>query len=187
MRKIIAAINMTLDGFCDHTGMAADDELHQHYQELLSHAGVILYGRVTYELMEFWRTVIEKPTGNKATDEFALAMDKVPKIIFSRTLKTLDWHSAKLATKSLKEEVEDLRQSRIEEARNIYVGSPGLIATLTQLGLIDEYQLCIHPVILGKGLPLFKNLQERTNLRLQGTKTFSSGSMLLYYARQNEV
>jgi dihydrofolate reductase len=71
MRKLIAAMNMTLDGFCDHTAMIADDEIHQHYNELLKSAGTVLYGRITYQLMEYWRTVVKNPTGIKAMDEFA--------------------------------------------------------------------------------------------------------------------
>src|SRR6476620_8332378 len=96
MRKLIAAINMTLDGFCDHTAMSADDEIHQHYSELLRSAGTLLYGRITYQLMEYWKTVIENPTGNKATDEFAVTIDKAPKIVFSRTLQQVDWRNTEL-------------------------------------------------------------------------------------------
>lgn len=87
MRKLIAGINMTLDGFCDHTAIIPDDEIHQHYADLLSSAGTALYGRITFQLMKYWQTVVENPTGNKATDEFAIKMDTIPKIVFSRTLK----------------------------------------------------------------------------------------------------
>ena len=178
MRKVIAAINMTLDGFCDHTAGIADDELHQHYSELLSSAGALLYGRITYQLMEYWRTVLKNPTGNKPQDDFAVMIDKIPKIVFSRTLKSIDWESAKLATKELKEEVLELRQ---QAGKDIFIGSPSLIVTLTQLGLIDEYQLCVHPVILGKGLPLFNNINDRILLKLLKTKKFGSGAIVLYY------
>lgn len=128
--------------------------------------------------MEYWRTVVENPTGNKAIDEFALEMDKIPKIVFSHTLKSVDWESAKLATQGIKEEVLALRQ---QVGKDIYVGSPSLIVALTQLGLIDEYQICVHPVILGVGLPLFKNINDRIVLKLQKTKTFVSGAIVLYY------
>jgi dihydrofolate reductase len=91
MRKLIAAINMTLDGFCDHTAMIADDEIHQHYNELLSSASTVLYGRITYQLMEsYWPTVVKNPTGNKPMDEFAVTIDNIPKIVFSNTLKMLN-------------------------------------------------------------------------------------------------
>ena len=184
MRKLVAAMNMTLDGFCDHTAGIADDELHQHYADLLKSADAVLYGRVTYQLMEYWRTVVENPTGEKAMDDFAEIMDNVPKIVFSTTLKTLDWHSAKLAKKDLVTEVSELKQqSASHTGKKLFVGSPSLIAALTQMGLIDEYQICIHPVILGSGLTLFKNIQQQVRLSLLKTKTFGSGAMVVYYER----
>src|SRR3546814_5497073 len=79
MGKIIAGINMTLDGFCDHTYGIADDELHQHYSDLLRSAGTILYGRITYQLMDYWSTIVKNPTGNPATDEFAAIMESIHK------------------------------------------------------------------------------------------------------------
>lgn len=177
MSKLIGAINMTLDGFCDHKAMIADEELHQHYTELLSSAGTLLYGRITYQLMEsYWPSFVKNPTGDKAMDEFAVIIDNIPKIVFSRTLKNVGWKSAKLADRALEEEVSDFRK---QEGKDILVGSPGLVAALTQLNLIDEYQLCIHPVILGNGLPLFKNIDERKILKLINTKTFSSGAITL--------
>ena len=111
MRKVIAAINMTLDGFCDHTAMIADDELHQHYNELLSNAGAIIYGRITYQLMEsYWPTVVKNPTGNKPMDEFAVLIQNIPKIVFSHTLNNVEWKNVKLAKRDVKEEVLELRQ-----------------------------------------------------------------------------
>ena len=179
MRKLIAAINMTLDGFCDHTAMIADDEIHQHYNELLNNADTLLYGRITYQLMEsYWPTVVKKPTGNKPTDEFAVIMDNIPKIVFSRTLKNVDWKNAKLKKEVIKEEVSELKQ---QAGKNILVGSPGLIVALTQLDLIDEYQLGVQPIVLGNGLPLFKNIKDRINLKLLKTKTFGCGAVTLYY------
>ncbi|MGV8091071.1 MAG: dihydrofolate reductase family protein [Mangrovibacterium sp.] len=178
MRKLIAAINMTLDGFCDHTSMIADEELHQHFAELLGSAGIILYGRITYQLMEYWPTVVKNPTGNKSTDEFAVMIDNILKIVFSHTLKNVEWKTAKLAKRDLKHEVLELRQ---QAGKDILVGSPSLIVALTQLGLIDEYQLCVHPVITGTGLPLFKNINDRINLKLLKTKTFGSGTVTFYY------
>ncbi|HEY6503388.1 MAG TPA: dihydrofolate reductase family protein, partial [Chitinophagaceae bacterium] len=181
MRKIIAAINMTLDGFCDHTAITPDDEIHQHYADLLSKADTILYGRITFQLMEYWQTVVENPTGNKAMDEFALIMDKVPKIVFSRTLKNIEWESAKLANRTIEEEVSALKQSRHGGSKDIFVGSRSLIIQLMKLNLIDEYQLCVHPVVAGGGLPLFENVNDRTILKLIKTKTFSGGAVILYY------
>jgi dihydrofolate reductase len=182
MRKLIAAINMTLDGFCDHTAMIADDEIHQHYNELLSSAGTLLYGRITYQLMEsYWPTVVKNPTGNKTTDEFAVIIDKIPKIVFSHTLKNVDWKNAKLAKKDIKEEVFELKQSRNGGSKDILVGSPGLIVACMNHNLIDEFQLCVQPIILGNGLPLLKNINDRINLKLLKTKTFGCGAVTLYY------
>jgi dihydrofolate reductase len=178
MRKVIAAINMTLDGFCDHTSLIADDEIHQHYTELLRSGDTVLYGRITYQLMEYWRTVLENPTGNKAFDDFAIAMDNIPKCVFSRTLQQIDWKTARLTTRGLKEEVLALRQ---ETGKDILVGSRSLIVTLLNLNLIDEFQLCVQPIIAGKGLLLFENINDRINLKLLKTKTFGCGAITLYY------
>lgn len=186
MKKAIAAINMTIDGFCDHTSGIPDEEIHQHYADLLRSADTILYGRITYQLMEYWRTVLENPTGDKAMDDFAVAIDRTPKIVFSRTLKNVDWKSAKLATQDLEKEVLELKQSRNGGSKDVFVGSPSLIVALTKLNLIDEYQLCVHPVIAGSGLPLFKNISEKITLKLLKTKTFSGGAVVLYYEPASE-
>lgn len=96
---------MSVDGFCDHTLGVPDEEIHQHYADLLRSADVVLYGRITYQLMEFWRTVIEHPTGDKAMDDFAKAIDSIQKIVFSLTLKSVDWKTARLASQDLEKEV----------------------------------------------------------------------------------
>ena len=181
MRKVIAAINMTLDGYCDHTAVIADDEIHDHYTELLRSAGVILYGRITYQLMEFWPPIVKNPTGNKAMDEFARVMDNTPKIVFSHTLKNLEWASAKLATKDIKDVVAELKQSGSNGGKDVFAGSRSLIVTLLNMNLIDEFQLCVHPVIAGKGLPLLDNIDDRIELKLLKTKTFGCGAVIFYY------
>jgi dihydrofolate reductase len=179
MRKLIAAINMTLDGFCDHTAVIANDELHQHYNELLRNAGTILWGRTTYQLMEsYWPAIVKNPTGNKPEDEFSVLIDNISKIVFSRTLKKVDWKNTRLKKEVVKEEVLELKR---QAGKNILAGSPSLIVALTQLDLIDEYQLCVQPIILGSGLPLFKNVKGRINLKLLKTKSFGSGAVTLYY------
>ena len=178
MRKVIAAINMTIDGFCDHTSGIPDDEIHQHYTELLRSAGITLYGRITYELMRYWQPIVTNPTGNKSMDEFAVAIDNIPKVVFSRTLEDTGWDTARLATKDVKEEILQLKRM---PGKDILIGSPGLIVTSMNLELIDELQLCIHPVIAGSGLPLFKNVKDKTVLKLIKTKPFSGGAVILYY------
>lgn len=181
MRKIIAAFNMTLDGNCDHTVGVPDAEVHNHYTRLLNSSDTILYGRVTYGLMEFWRPFIENPSGDTSMDDFAKAIDKIPKIIFSHTLKTTDWDSAALADKTVEEVVAALKQ---QPGGDILVGSRSLIIQLANLNLIDEFQICIYPVIAGKGLMLFDNINDRTALKLIKTKTFGGGTVLLYYGTE---
>lgn len=174
---------MTIDGVCDHTAGVPDKELHQHYADLLSNVDTVLYGRITYQLMKYWKTVAENPTGEKATDEFAVIMNKIPKIVFSHTLKNADpiaigWESAKWADRDLEEEVLELKQ---QSGNVILVGSRSLIIQLLKLNLIDEFQLCVHPVVAGSGLSLFENLTDRTVFKLIKTKTFSGGAVTLYY------
>ncbi|HAH25682.1 MAG TPA: dihydrofolate reductase [Prolixibacteraceae bacterium] len=179
MRKLIAAINMTLDGYCDHTAGIVDDEIHQHYNELLRNADTLLYGRITYQLMEsYWPLIVKNPTGNKPTDDFAVSIDNISKIVFSRKLKSVDWINTTLKKEVIKEEVLELK---LQVGKNILVGSPSLIVALTKLDLIDQYQICVHPIVLGSGLTLFKNIKDRIDLQLLKTKIFECGAVILYY------
>lgn len=178
MRKVIAAINMTLDGVCDHTVGIVDEKLHQHYSNLIDNAGVVLYGRTTFELMKFWQTLVQNPSGKKSMDDFAISIDKIPKLIFSKTLKDTSWDSAKISDKSLKEEVLDLKR---QAGKDILIGSRSLIIELLNRNLIDEFQICIHPIIEGKGLPLFDQIQDRIMLKLVNTKILDSGVTIFYY------
>ena len=178
MRKVIAAINMTLDGVFDHTAGIPDADIHQHYTQLLSEGDVILYGRTTYQLMEFWRTFLETPSEEQSMNDFAKAIDGIPKIVFSHSLNAVDWQSARLAKRALKDEVLELKQ---QPGKAIFVGSRSLIIQLTKLNLIDEYQLCMYPVIAGKGTPLFEDIHDRILLKLIKSKNFSGGATILYY------
>lgn len=178
MRKIIAAINMTIDGNCDHTAGLADEELHQHYADLLESGDLILYGRITYQLMQYWQELIINPSGEETMDNFARSIDKLPKIVFSQTLKDTGWETAKLATKPLEQLVADLKK---ETGKDIFVGSRSLIIQLLNLNLIDEFQLCVQPVTGGKGLMLFEDIHDKILFKLEKTKTFTNGSIILYY------
>ncbi len=184
MAKLIAAMNMTLDGFCDHTAMIADEEIHQHYTELLRNADAVLYGRITFQLMEYWRSVVENPTGNKSMDDFAEAIDNISKIVFSRTLESVDWKNTELKREIIKDEILELKQNA---GKDLFVGSPSLIVALTQLGLVDEYQLGVQPTVIGGGLSLFKNIKDRVDLKLLETKTFGCGAVFLYYEPSKTV
>lgn len=178
MRKVIAAFNTTIDENCDHTAGIADEELHQHYADLLDSAGVILYGRTTFQLMQYWQTLLINPSGEKTADDFAKSIDRVPKIVFSHTLKKTDWKTAEIATKPIDEVVRELKS---QPGKDIFVGSRSLITQLMNLNLIDELQLCIQPVIAGKGLSLFENINDRTIFKLNKTKKFNNGAIILYY------
>jgi len=184
MRKLIAGINVTLDGVCDHTAVIPDDEIHDHYTEMLRSGDTILYGRTTYQLMEYWREVLENPTGNKALDDFAVIMDTISKVVFSHTLEGVDWKTARLATKSLEEEIRELKQ---QQGKDVFIGSPGLIVQALNLSLVDELQLMIHPVIAGKGMQLFKEINQRIELKLTKTKTFSCGAVVMYYEPVKDI
>ncbi len=178
MRRVIAAMNTTLDGVCDHTVGIADEELHDHYTKLLDSAGVILYGRVTYQLMQYWQPFIKSPSGQQSMDDFARAIDKIPKIVFSNTLKSTGWDNALISDQSIEEHVLELKK---QSGEDILVGSRSLIIQLMKLKLIDEYQFCIQPVVAGGGLAVFEGLTDRTVLKLIKTKTFNSGSVMFYY------
>lgn len=178
MRKVIAVLNMTIDGICDHTAGIPDEEIHQHYTTLLEQGDAILYGKTTYQLMEFWRTFLENPSEERSMNNFAKAIDKIPKIVFSSTLKNVEWESAILAKRGLKDEVLGLKQ---QSGKDIFVGSRSLIIQLLNLNFIDEFQLCMYPMVEGKGLPLFKDINDKVLFKLVRTKTFNSGAILLYY------
>lgn len=183
MRKIIAAFNMTLDGFCDHTAGLPDEEIHQHYTDLLGQGDAILYGRTTFELMKFWRTVLENPSEEKSMNDFAAAIDKIPKIVFSRTIDNVDWESATLAKRKLKDEVFELKQ---QPGKDIFVGSRSLIIQLIKLDLIDEFQLCVFPLVVGSGMRLFEDIDYGPIFKLRKTKIFNGGSVILYYEPTNK-
>lgn len=183
MRKLTAAINMTLDGICDHTAGLPDEEIHEHYTKLLGQGGTILYGRITYQLMEFWRTILDNPSEEQSMNDFAIAIDNIPKIVFSRTLKDVDWESATIADRDLKETVLELKQ---QPGKDIFVGSRSLIMQLLQLRLIDELQLCIYPVVEGKGLPLFEMINDRIVFKLVKSKSLSGGAIILHYLPKYE-
>ncbi|SRR5579871_3520599 len=179
MRKLIAALNMTLDGFCDHTAMVPAKGLHQHYNDLLSNADTLIYGRTTYQLMEsFWPSVAKNRNGGKVENEFAVLIDNIPKIVYSRTLKDVVWKNSTLKKKIDKEEILKLKR---QKGKNILVGSRSLIVAFAQLGLVDEFQIGLMSILLGNGLTLFKDIKERIDLKLLKTETFGSGAVVLYY------
>jgi dihydrofolate reductase len=128
--------------------------------------------------MQFWKTVLQNPSGKKSMDDFAISIDKVPKLVFSNTLKDTNWDSAKLSDSPLNEKILELKR---QSGKNISIGSRSLIIQLLNSNLIDEFQICVHPIIEGKGLRLFDQIKDRILLKLIKTKMLSSGATVFYY------
>ncbi|TGK10670.1 dihydrofolate reductase [Leptospira selangorensis] len=183
MRKVIFAINITTDGCCSHMDMIPDDGLHKYFTDLLRTAGVILYGRVTYQLMvPFWPDVAREQSESEVTNEFAQVFTSLEKILFSSTLKQVEDSNTRLTTNSLANEVTSLKK---QPGKDIFIGSLSLATQLSEFDLIDEYRFVVHPVIAGKGPKLFDKikLQERLLLDFFGSETLQSGIVALHYKR----
>ncbi len=186
MRKIIVFENVTLDGFMagskgEIDWAIRDEEVTQYSKEGQDSTAMFLFGRVTYEMMaSFWPT----PAGKSANPVFAEVLNNTPKIVFSTTLKKADWHNTQVIKELTKDEILKLKQ---QPGKNMMIfGSGTIVNQLTKLELVDEYQLMVNPVILGKGKPLFKDIKDRINLKLLNTKTFSNGIVLLQYQSDKE-
>ena len=184
-RKLVFAINVSLDGFADHTVAIADDELHEFYSGLLDNTDIALFGRVTYQLMEsYWPHVHRDPKATKSILDFADKFNAIPKIVFSRTLQRADWNNTMLVRDNMVEEVIRLKQ---QSGKDISIGGISVSRELVKRGLIDEYWLVVQPVIVGKGRRLFDGLDDRINLKLLDTKTLKSGVVALHYQPDKET
>ncbi len=188
MRKLIYAINTTLDGCVDHTKFYPDEETMAYFTQLTQDAGTFLYGRKTYELMvPYWPEVAKAPPGQDDREvdiEFARAFDAVEKIVvFSRSLESPGEEKTRIVRTGLQDEILKLKQ---EPGKNIFTGGVTLASQLAELGLIDEYNIVVHPIIVGEGRRLFDgiNLQEKLQLKLVGSKVFKSGAVALRYLKQ---
>ncbi|NED94788.1 deaminase [Phytoactinopolyspora alkaliphila] len=181
MRPLRYSINVTLDGCCDHRGIAPDENLHRHFAEQLGRADALLFGRVTYEMMETaWRRPATGTWPDWMADwmiPFAQTIDEAKKYVVSRTLNQVDWN-AELIKGDLKEAVQQLKR---EPGRGLNVGGVTLPLALADLGLIDEYEFVVHPVLAGHGPTLFAGLSERVELELVGRQEFRSGAVALRY------
>ena len=184
MRNLIYAINLTLDGCCDHTKFNPDDDLLEHYTHLLrDEADVLVYGRKTYQLMvPYWPDIAKSQSEAKADIEFAQAFVSRKKVVFSRSLASPEDGSSRIVRTNLRDEILKLKQ---EPGKDILVGGVDIPSQLTELGLIDEYRIVVAPVIVGEGRRLFEgvNLQEKHRLKLVESKTFKSGSVALRYLK----
>jgi dihydrofolate reductase len=179
MRKIIFAINMTLDGFFDHTAVIADDELHEKAAQLFRSADVVMFGRETYQLMaEYWPTAGSDPSLSPGVREFAEAINRIDKIVFSKTLQSAGWNTRIQRTLDPGE----IKAMKGAPGRDILLGGGANLAqAFMNLDLIDEYRLIIHPILLGSGKRLFNNIATRKDLRLIGQDVRGSGAVELIY------
>ncbi|MFS2185600.1 dihydrofolate reductase family protein [Mucilaginibacter sp. Mucisp84] len=180
MRKVLFAINISLDGCFDHTFAAPDAELMRYFTELMQETGVIVYGRKTYELMvPFWPEMAKSKNGSPEDVAFAEAMTPIPKIVLSRTLETA-------GARIVREDPEGLLKELKQQAGKIIAfSSTSLLPQMLNAGLIDELRLVVHPVLVGDGKHLFEGVSLKTTFSLKATKIFQSGVIALHY-RKNE-
>jgi dihydrofolate reductase len=177
MRPLTYSINITIDGCCDHNAGSANAELHRHHEENLRWADALLFGRVTYEMME---AAFRPPQSESLPDwmkPFADTIDAAKKYVVSNTLERVDWNS-ELVRGDLKEAVLRLKQ---EPGRGLLTGGVTLPLALAELGLIDEYEFVVHPRIAGHGPTLFAGLSKYVDLKLVSQETLGSGAVVLRY------
>jgi len=184
MRNVIFAINITLDGCCDHTKQIGDEETHQYFTHLMHDVDLLVYGRKTYQLMvPFWPEVAKNQSMTKASNEFAKAFDSINKIVFSRTLDSAGDKNTRIVRTNLHDEILRLKQ---EQGKNILVGGVSVPSQLIELGLVDEYRFVVGPIVVGEGRRLLEgvSLPERLQVKLVDTKIFESGCVALRYLKQ---
>jgi len=183
MRKVVFAINITTDGYCNHTDMIADDELHDFFTGLLRGASILLFGRTTYQLMvPYWPDIAKNQSGPRSINEFARVFDSLDKVVFSTTLKDVEGNNTRIVRANVEEEVLSLKR---QPGKDISVGSLSIASQLSDRGLIDEYHFVVHPVVAGKGPRLFDTVKPKEKLLLDfiGLKTFQSGVVALHYRK----
>ena len=183
MRKVVFAVNITTDGYCNHTDMIADDEMHEYFTKLPRNASLLLYGRITCQLIvPYWPDVARNQSEDEATNEFARVFDSLDMVVFSTTLKHVEGQNRRIVRTNVAEEVVALKQ---QPGKDIGVGSLSIASQLSARGLIDEYRFVVHPVVAGKGPRLFETVQPQDTLRLDfiGSETFRSGVVALHYRK----
>jgi dihydrofolate reductase len=184
MRNIIFAINITLDGCCDHTKQVADDETHEYFTNLLHEVDLLVFGRITYQLMvPFWPEVARNQSMSQSSNEFARKFDSINKIVFSRSLDKADDRNTRIVRANLHDEILKLKQ---EQGKNMLVGGVDIPSQLIELGLVDEYRFVVGPIVAGEGRRLLEgvSLPERLELKLVESKTFRSGCVALRYLKR---
>jgi len=177
---------VTLDGYFEGSNQSiewhnVDDEFNQFAIEQLGNADILLFGRVTYDLMAgYWST----PASNDDDPIVAHKMNTISKIVISKTMVAANWENTRLIKENIQEEVTLLKN---QPGKDIYIfGSADLSSTLREMNLIDEYRILINPVVIGNGKPLFANINHTLKLNLLHIKRFNSGNVLLYYETQRD-
>jgi dihydrofolate reductase len=175
---------MTIDGCCDHTKVTGSDEVIEYHTRLLRDVDLLVYGRKTYQLMvPFWPDVAKNHSGTKVTNAFAQVFDSINKVVFSQSLDSAEAKNTRIVRTNLEGEILKLKQ---EPGKNILLGGVALPSQLMALGLVDEYHVVVHPVIVGEGRRLLEgiSLSERSPLNLVESKIFKSGYVALRYLKQ---
>ena len=185
MRNLIFFMHTSLDGFVagpngELNWLKLDEDMLDHVAAMTNNADTALYGRVTYQLMEsYWPKAGEKANATKHTKEHAKWYSKVPKVVLSKTLNESELINTIVISENLPDRINELKQ---QEGKNILIfGSPTASLSLLNSELIDEFWFFVNPVIVGKGIPLFKKVNEKILLELAETKTFSCGVIALHY------
>ena len=184
MRTLIYAINVTLDGCCDHTKTVGGDEMLEHYTPLLRESDLCVYGRKTYQLMvPYWSDVAKDPSKTKASIEFGRTFDSLNKVVFSRSLDSAEDSNTQIVRGNLQDEILKLKQ---ESGKNIMAGGVDIPSQLIELGLVDEYRVVVQPIVAGAGRRLLEdvNLPEKLQVKLADTKILESGCVALRYLKQ---
>ena len=185
MRNLIFALNITLDGCCDHTKLSGNDEILEHYTHVLRDVDLLVYGRKTYELMvPFWPDIAMTQSGQtKAMNEFAEAFESNKIIVFSESLERAERRNTRIVRTNLQDEILRLKQ---EPGKNILTGGVSIPSQLIELGLVDEFHFVVQPIVVGDGRRLSEGLSlpEKLELKLVESKIFDSGSVALRYSKQ---
>jgi dihydrofolate reductase len=185
MRNAIFAINITLDGCCDHTKMIADEEIHEYFTHLMRNVDLLVFGRKTYQLMvPFWPDVAKNHSGQaKAMNDFAQAFASKQLVVFSQSLDRAEGKNTRIVRSKPQDEILKLKQ---EQGKNILLGGVAIPSQLMELGLVDEFHFVVQPIIAGEGRRLLEGmgLQERLQLTLVESKRFKSGCVALRYLKQ---
>jgi dihydrofolate reductase len=182
MRNVIFAINITLDGCCDHTKQIADEETHEYFTHMRD-VDLLVFGRKTYQLMvPYWPDIAKSQSETKAENEFARTFVSKKKIVFSRSLASAEDGNTRIVRTNLHDEILKLKQ---EPGKNILVGGVDIPSQLIQLGLVDEYRFVVTPIIAGEGRRLLEGVNlQKLQLKLVESKTFKSGCVALRYLKQ---